>query len=73
MIQIMNYLFEKAREKKLTPKVQHEVIFEYAESLCKATRSFEKHGPDAYMNLEYISNILSERIHGGNLIASGNV
>lgn len=72
-IQIMNYLFEKAREKKLTPKVQHEVIFEYAESLCKATRSFEKHGPDAYTNLEYISNKLSERIHDGKLVTSGNV
>lgn len=36
-IQIMSYLFEKAKDRKLTPKVQHEVVFKYAESLCNVS------------------------------------
>lgn len=72
-IQIMSALFEQAKTRKLTPKVQHKVIFKYAKSICEATKSLGGEGPDAYSNLHIIADTLQKKIHEGCLLPGGNV
>lgn len=71
-IQIMSDLFEKAKNTQLNPKVQHEVIYSFAGKICNRTKALEKNGPKAYKKMELISQQLSDRIHGGYLVAGGN-
>lgn len=70
-IQIMNDLFEKARESELTPKAQHRVICDYVHSLCESTQALEGYGPTIYRNLADIANLLHQRVHSGTLISIG--
>lgn len=70
-IQIMNMLFEKARKSPLTPKAQHGVIFEYAESFCESTQALETYGPLIYKELNEIASILHTHVHDSYLISAG--
>ncbi len=70
-IQIMNNLFEKARASELTPKVQHDVLYEYAESLCESTQALEMYGPLIYRELDKIATILHNHVHNSELISAG--
>lgn len=72
-IQVMNVLFERARSTHLTPKAQHREIMRFSEGICKATKSLEKHGPDAFFYLEQVASSLSKKIHEGHLVTGGNV
>ncbi len=70
-IQVMGALFDVARNKKLTPKVQHEVILKFAESICKATKALEVEGPLAYKNITTIANTIKKKVHGEYLLSQG--
>jgi hypothetical protein len=71
-IQIMNDLFERARKSDLTPKVQHDVLLQYAHSFCESTRGLEIYGPTIYKNLEIIGERLRSRVHGEFLVSVGS-
>lgn len=71
-IQLMNDLFEKARNIKLTPKAQHEAILRYANSICNTTEALELHGPEAKIKLEDIAKYLKSKTHDGPLVIAGN-
>ena len=71
-IQIMNMLFEKARSSRLTPKKQHKVIMNFADSICTSTKSLEKYGPDAFKCLDSIASKISKNTHGEYLVTGGN-
>lgn len=70
-IQIMNVLFEKARNSILTPKAQHGVLLEYAQSFCESTQALETHGPLMHRELNEIATILHNHVHGKYLISAG--
>ena len=70
-IQIMNILFEQARKSYLTPKVQHGVILDYAQSFCESTQALESYGPLMYNELNTIAEYLHKRVHGSDLISVG--
>lgn len=70
-IQIMNSLFEKAKNAKLTPKAQHETILKFAGDFCKATQALETYGPLAYSHLDKIGSYLKEQVHGEYLVPAG--
>lgn len=71
-IQAMGALFEKARTSKLTPKAQHKVLYNYANSICEATKSIEQSGPIAYRQLNNISMQLSAPVSNLELLSSTN-
>lgn len=70
-IQIMNDLFEKARQRKLTPKVQYEVVMDFSKKYCEATQALEKLGPIIYKNLNFISEYLHNKVHNQYLTTTG--
>lgn len=70
-IQIMNNLFEKARNFELTPKIQHGVIMEYVRGFCESTQALESNGPIMYRNLDIIAQTLRDHVHGQALVSSG--
>ena len=70
-IQIMNNLFEKARNSDLTPKAQHGVIFEYVEGFCQSTQALESNGPTMHRELNLIGETLHDHVHGGDLRSTG--
>lgn len=70
-IQIMGELFETARKKALSPKVQHEVIFKFAQNICESTKALEVEGPLAYKNIITIANTIKDKVHGEYLISKG--
>ena len=70
-IQIMNKLFEKARNSTLTPKAQHGILYEYVQSFCEATQGLETYGPSIYKELDKIALELHKHIHESNLISAG--
>lgn len=70
-IQLMSNLFDKARETNLTPKKQHEIIFEFAVDICSATKALEIEGPLAYKYLDVIAEKLKKKTHGKYLATSG--
>ena len=71
-IQIMNNLFEKARNFELTPKAQHGVIMEYVHSFCESTQALESNGPTMYRDLSGIATILQNNVHGEALKVAGS-
>ncbi len=71
-IQIMNQLFEKAKNTELEPKRQSEVILKYSSGFCKSTKSLEKLGPTIDKELEKISNYLHCKTHNNGIISIGN-
>ncbi len=71
-IQIMSELFEKAKTTELTPKAQHQVLYDFAENICGSTKALEENGPKVYKNLALIANKLSDKVHGPYLVAGGN-
>lgn len=70
-IQIMNNLFEKARNSELTPKAQHGVIIDYAHSFCESTQALESNGPTIYRDLKQIGQELHKEVHDGHIKSSG--
>lgn len=68
-IGIMNALFEKARQTKLTPKAQHEVLFKFANEFCNSTKALEAYGPAAYDALDKIGTILKNKTHKNHLVS----
>lgn len=71
-IQIMNNLFEKARNFELTPKAQHGVIMEYAHSFCESTQALESNGPTMYRDLKEIATVLHNNVHSETLKVAGS-
>jgi len=59
-IQLMNALFEKAKQTKLTPKAQHEVVLKFCEDFCNATKGLDY---DAYNCLSEVSSYISKKVH----------
>ncbi len=70
-IQIMNNLFEKARNSDLTPKAQHGVIFDYVQGFCESTQALESNGPTMHRELNLIGEALHEHVHEGDLRSTG--
>lgn len=70
-IQIMNNLFEKARNSDLTPKAQHKVIFDFVQSFCESTQALETNGPTMHRELNLIGNALHNFVHDGHLRSTG--
>ena len=70
-IQIMNNLFEKARNYELTPKIQHGVIMEYVRGFCESTQALESNGPIMYRKLDMIAQILQNHVHNQALVSAG--
>lgn len=70
-IQIMNNLFEKARNSELTPKAQHGVIFDYVQGFCESTQALESNGPTMHRELDSIGEALHEHVHEGDLRSTG--
>ena len=71
-IRIMNVLFEKAREKELTPTTQHKVIYKFTRQDLNATKALPIYGPNLYRILENLSEQLKIKIHDSNMIYAGN-
>ncbi len=71
-IQIMNNLFEKARDSDLTPKAQHGVILDYVQGFCEATQALESSGPTMHRELNLIGEALHYHVHEGDLRSTGS-
>src|SRR6185369_8450482 len=71
-IQLMNDLFDHARNHTLTLKAQHKVISQFASRICEATRGLPVDGPRLYMILNEIADNLHAKVHEGILTDSGN-
>lgn len=70
-IQIMCSLFDKARETQLTPRAQHDVIYNFACDLCESTKALQGKGPVAYNYLNAVAEKIHEKIHGEYLVTGG--
>lgn len=70
-IQIMNNLFEKARNSELTPKAQHGVVFDYVQGFCESTQALESNGPTMYRELNLIGEALHDHVHEGDIGSTG--
>jgi hypothetical protein len=72
-INIMNWLFDKARGKSipLAVKSQHKSMMEFAESFCEQTQTLEQVGPKAQNQLNYVSEELREQTHKSGLAQAG--
>jgi hypothetical protein len=62
-ILMMNALFEKAKTKALSPKVQHAVLIDFLVQFSKATKSLPLNGPPLFDILESIAKELHKRVH----------
>lgn len=71
-IHLMNDLFTKAQKTSLTPKAQHEVIYNFSSSFCKSTKAIESKGPEIYNNLDRIAIKLQERTHQQYLVSASS-
>lgn len=71
-IQIMNVLFEEAREKTLTPTAQHKVLFNFSSKDCNATRALPINGPHLYNILLKLVKQLRLKVHESNMVYVGN-
>lgn len=70
-IQIMNNMFEKARNSELTPKAQHRVIWDYVQGFSESTQALESNGPTMYRELNLIGTALHEHVHDGKIRSTG--
>jgi hypothetical protein len=70
-IQLMNALFEMARKQYLEPKIQHEVIYQFADDYCESTKALDDMGPILYKKLNTIGNYIEERVHGQSISTYG--
>lgn len=70
-IQIMNNLFEKARNSELTSKAQHGVIFDFVQGFCESTQALESNGPTMYRELKLIGEELHNHVHEGKIRSTG--
>lgn len=70
-IRLMSELFERAKKIKLDPKNQCEVIYKFAENICKSTNALEAQGPKIYKELKGIAEHLHKKTHNGDLISIG--
>lgn len=70
-IQIMCSLFDKAKETNLTPRAQHDVIYQFACDFCESTQALQGEGPLAYYNLNSIAEKIHKKVHGDNLVTGG--
>lgn len=71
-IHLMNDLFSKAQKTSLTPKAQHEVIYNYSSGFCKSTKAIESKGPEIYKNLDRVANFLQEKTHQRYLVTASS-
>lgn len=70
-LRIMDALFYRAQSSKLTPKIQHEVLYKFSEKICIETKSLEDCGPEVESKLKVISETLKSSTHDGKLKESG--
>lgn len=70
-IQLMNELFEMARESKLHAKRQSEVVLRFSDNFCKSTKALEDKGPIIYQELDRIAKILHSKTHDTELVSVG--
>ncbi len=71
-IQIMNEMFSTAQETELTPKKQHEILYEFVSGFCKATQAIEIYGPLASDMLNIIAENIHEKVHNSYLKSTGS-
>ena len=71
-LQLMNDLFEYARNHSLTFKGQHRVSQQFASRICEATRGLPIYGPCLSAFLDMVSLNLHYRTHSVSLIDAGN-
>ena len=64
-IQLMNALCEAARKSQLKPSIQHEVVYQFADEYCEATKALEGMGPILYKNLNLIGKCIENKVHLG--------
>lgn len=70
-LQIMNEIFEEAKKHPLMPKTQHQVLLEYSNGFCLATKGLNEVGPVISNNLEQIAVKLHSRVHDSVLVSAG--
>ena len=70
-IQIMCNLFDIARERILTPKAQHDVIYKFSCDICDSTKALQNNGPEAFKYLNAISEKINKKVHEGSLVTGG--
>lgn len=70
-IQLMNKLFEVARETELTEKKQSQAVLDFSSDLCKSTKALENQGPIVDKELSKIAEFLKLRTHDGPMVTVG--
>lgn len=70
-IQIMHDLFERARQKKLTPKEQHRVLVEFVDREYERAAGLPDYGPLLQEILNTLGQLMAERIHGREMVRGG--
>lgn len=70
-IQLMNALCEAARKQQLTPSIQHEVVYQFANDYCEATKALDDMGPVLYKNLNAIGECIEQKVHKGPISTYG--
>lgn len=70
-LRIMDALFSKAQDARLTPKIQSDTLLMFSKRVCSETISLESCGPEVAMKLKRISEELNRRTHDDILKESG--
>lgn len=70
-LRIMDAIFNKAQSSKLTPKIQSETLYDFAEKYCRETESLEGFGPEVAAKLRIIAEKLKATTHNDKLKESG--
>ena len=64
LIQLMHDLFERARQKKLTPKEQHRVLTEFVDRDYERAAGLPDYGPLLQEILNTLGQLMADRVHG---------
>ena len=71
-IRLMSSLFSKATSNKFSTKLQHQVIYKFAEEFCNASLAIEVDGHLVYHNLSETGKYIQYKVHQRELISVGN-
>jgi len=70
-IQLMNDLFEEARDVDLTPKYQHRIAMEFCMRHYEACEGLPEHGVLLKRIVAVIGELLEQRVHGAEMVDAG--
>jgi hypothetical protein len=70
-IQLMHDLFERARQRRLTPKEQHRVLTEFVNRDYERAAGLPDYGPFLQEILNTLGQLMEERVHGREMVRGG--